>query len=225
MAPPAVCLLRSDFGFDPLGLGSDPELLAKCAFPLHCCTRRCCSPPRARRPRCALQATPLALSHTRPHRFRENEVIHGRWAMLGAAGIIAVEATGAGNWIDAQTWPITGGKPSYLGNQVGVSDPLLLVAFELAALGFVEKLRGAESGEKRIYPGGSFDPMGMSKDAKAFEEAKLKEIKNGRLAMIACMGMFSQGAVTHDGVLTALGKHLANPWGYNVATSNSIASA
>ena len=36
--------------------------------------------------------------------------------------------------------------------------------------------------------------------------------------MVACMGFFSQGAVTHDGPIAALGKHLASPWTYNVAT-------
>lgn len=33
---------------------------------------------------------------------------------------------------------------------------------------------------QRIYPGGAFDPMGLSKDAKGFEERKIKEVKNGR---------------------------------------------
>jgi light-harvesting complex I chlorophyll a/b binding protein 1 len=133
--------------------------------------------------------------------------------------MLAVELSGNGNWIDAPMWAVNGGAPTYLGNSAGVSDLGTLAVIELATMGFAESLRGAESGEKRIYPGGQFDPMGMSKGNLA--EMQLKEIKNGRLAMIACMGFFSQGAVTHEGPLAALAKHLADPWNANCAT-NSI---
>eukprot|EP00959_Pyramimonas_sp_CCMP1952_P444453 9305617-Pyramimonas_sp.AAC.1 len=34
-------------------------------------------------------------------KFQENELMHGRWAMLGVAGCLAVELLGLGNWIDA----------------------------------------------------------------------------------------------------------------------------
>lgn len=54
------------------------------------------------------------------------------------------------------------------------SPPQEFIGFAIA-----EGLRNDNTGD-RIYPGGSFDPMGMSKDAKSFEVNKLKEIKNGR---------------------------------------------
>lgn len=37
-------------------------------------------------------------------RFRDSEVFHGRWAMLGVAGCLAVELLGYGNWYDAPLW-------------------------------------------------------------------------------------------------------------------------
>lgn len=37
-------------------------------------------------------------------RFQESELIHCRWAMLGAAGVLGVEALGFGNWYDAPLW-------------------------------------------------------------------------------------------------------------------------
>lgn len=49
---------------------------------------------------------PLKLASTDAslQRFRESEVIHGRWAMLGVAGALAVEVLGLGNWYEAPLW-------------------------------------------------------------------------------------------------------------------------
>jgi hypothetical protein len=49
---------------------------------------------------------PLGLSKNPDglRRFKESEVIHCRWAMLGAAGCLGVEALGQGNWYDAPLW-------------------------------------------------------------------------------------------------------------------------
>lgn len=57
-----------------------------------------------------------------------------------------------------------------------------LLAIEFVAMAAAESRRGDESdAAKRIYPGGAFDPMGMSKGN--MDELKLKELKNGRLAV------------------------------------------
>jgi len=152
-------------------------------------------------------------------RFRESELIHCRWAMAGAAGVIAVELLGQGNWFDAPLWAIKGGAPTYLGVPLPF-DINTLIAVEFVAIAGSEALRNNEpDAEKRKYPGGAFDPLGFTKDAKVFEENKLKEIKNGRLAMLACVGFVSQHAVTGKGPLENLRDHIASPWQTNFATN------
>jgi hypothetical protein len=44
-----------------------------------------------------------------------------------------------------------------------------------------------------------FDPLNLSKDGTKFEELRVKEIKNGRLAMVAWLGFAAQAAVTREG--------------------------
>ena len=55
-----------------------------------------------------------------------------------------------------------------------------------------------------------FDPMGMKN-----EDRKLKELKNGRLAMLAFIGFCSQAAVRGLGPIDCLKQHIADPWNNN----------
>lgn len=87
-------------------------------------------------------------------------------------------------------------------------------------MGAAEALRGTEKDQaKRCYPGGAFDPLGFSKGD--FDTMKLREIKNGRLAMMAFIGFVGQHAATGKGPLAALGEHLANPLANNF-TNNGV---
>lgn len=45
-----------------------------------------------------------------------------------------------------------------------------------------------------------FDPLGYATDAAAMQELQLKEIKNGRLAMLAFSGIVTQSALTGKGI-------------------------
>ena len=64
---------------------------------------------------------------------------------------------------------------------------------EGVAIAFSEAQRNGEPNpDRKLYPGGPFDPLGFSKNQAQFEEYKLKEIKNGRLAMMAFLGFVSQ---------------------------------
>lgn len=60
------------------------------------------------------------------------------------------------------------------------------------------------------YPGGApFDPLRLSERPDEFVDQAVKEIKHGRLAMIAMAGYAAQAIVTRDGPLANLAKGLA----------------
>eukprot|EP01026_Neomeris_dumetosa_P079204 TRINITY_DN861_c0_g1_i1.p1 TRINITY_DN861_c0_g1~~TRINITY_DN861_c0_g1_i1.p1 ORF type:complete len:273 (-),score=39.70 TRINITY_DN861_c0_g1_i1:191-1009(-) len=158
--------LPGDFGFDPLGLGSDPERLKW---------------------------------------YVEAEKTNGRWAMMAVAGIFGTELLGVTpKWFEA-------GAKDY-----GV--PFLpLLAMEAIIMGFLETKRYQgfkETGTSGVMDQFPFDPAGMNSP-----DMQLKEIKNGRLAMIAFVGFSVQALVTREGPLEGLFNHIADPFGHNI-TSN-----
>ena len=61
------------------------------------------------------------------------------------------------------------------------------------------------------YPGSIFDPLGVSKSAETLATRKEMEIKHGRLAMLAWVGMVAEAQVTGVGPLEALSAHQADP--------------
>jgi len=173
------------------------------------------------------------------------EIINGRYAMLGAVGAIAPEILGKLGLIPQETalpWFQTGVIPP-AGTYNYWADPFTLFVLEMALMGFAEHRRlqdyrnpgsmgkqyflGLEkflggSGNP-AYPGGPlFNPLGFGKDEKSMKELKLKEVKNGRLAMLAILGYFIQGLVTGVGPFQNLLDHLADPVHNNFLTNMKL---
>merc|ERR1712087_677176 len=116
-------------------------------------------------------------------KYREAELIHARWAMLGALGCVGPELTGDG--MAPNPW------------------------FKQGALIF------SDGGLDKLHPGESFDPLGLADDPDTFAELKVKEIKNGRLAMFSMFGFYVQAIVTGKGPVQNWQEHVADPWAVN----------
>lgn len=177
--------LPGDFGFDPLGLGSDPEVLKWNV---------------------------------------QSELVHCRWAMLGAAGIFIPELLTKLGILNTPFW-YTAGEEEYF------TDKTTLFVVEMILLGWAEGRRWADiikpgsvntdpvfpnnklTGTDVGYPGGLwFDPLGWgSGSPEKIKELRTKEIKNGRLAMLAVMGAWFQAEYTGTGPIDNLLAHLADP--------------
>lgn len=194
--------VAGDYGFDILGLGRNPSNFAK---------------------------------------YYELELLHARWAMLGALGVVVPELLQRfqiADFVESTWWKVGGAKLEgntleYLGVDglhIAGRQPVVTIAFcqfllmlgpEYARSCGIDALEpvGWYLPGCKNYPGSFlFDPLDLGRDAINCENLKVKEIKNGRLAMVAWAGFFAQALVTRDSPISNLLDFCEDPLRNNIFT-------
>ncbi|CAI5482346.1 unnamed protein product [Closterium sp. Yama58-4] len=187
--------VAGDFAFDPAGLARDPA-----AFQRYC----------------------------------NLEILHARWAMLGALGAVVPEVLqrySNTTFLEPVWWRVGAAKLAgddldYLGVPglhvaggqgvvvIAIAQFLLMLGPEYArytGIAALEPLGVFLPGDIN-HPGGwLFDPLGLANHAQRFEDMKVREIKNGRVAMVAWVGFAAQAVVRGQGVLDDWDAFLSDP--------------
>uniref|UniRef100_A0A0C9S7B4 Chlorophyll a-b binding protein, chloroplastic n=1 Tax=Wollemia nobilis TaxID=56998 RepID=A0A0C9S7B4_9CONI len=198
--------LPGDYGFDPLGLGKPAEYLQ---YDLDSLDQNLAKNEAGDIIGTLIPEQDIKPTAVQPYgevfglqRFRECELIHGRWAMLGTLGALAVEAFTGVYWQDAGKVELVEGS-SYFGLPLPFNMQTLVLV-EVLLVGYIEIERNKNlDPETRLYPGGKyFDPFGLAADPVKSERLKLAEIKHARLAMVAFLIFGIQALFTGKGPLT-----------------------
>lgn len=206
--------LVGDYGFDPFGLGKPAEYLQ---FDLDSLDQNLAKNLAGDVIGTRFENEDVKSTPFQPYtevfglqRFRECELIHGRWAMLATLGALVVESVTGVTWQDAGKVELIDGS-SYFGQPLPFSITTL-IWIEVLVIGYIEFQRNAElEPEKRLYPGGPFDPLNLAADPEKKAVLQLAEIKHARLAMVAFLGFAVQAAATGKGPLNNWVTHLSDP--------------
>ena len=167
--------------------------------------------------------------------YREAELIHARWAMLGTLGSLTPQllAKYTGVQFDEPVWFKAGahifpeGGPDYLGSlNVGHAQSILaFVACQFVRMGAFEAYC-VKGGPLRVdldllHGGEAFNPRVLDDDPHTFAELQVKKIKNGRLA-ISMFGYYVQAIATGEGPIECWASHIANPFAVRGITSANV---
>jgi hypothetical protein len=134
-------------------------------------------------------------------RFRESEVTHGRVGMLAVVGYLVGE-----KFHPLFNGAVTGPANSHLAQVQEVAPFFFVFLFGLimtaelnrASTGWKSPTEETFALRETYYPGDiGFDPLGLKPtDPEDFADMQTKELNNGRLAMLAAIGMIGQELVT-----------------------------
>jgi light-harvesting complex I chlorophyll a/b binding protein 3 len=174
-----------------------------------------------------------------------SEVLHGRWAMLGAMGCLVPEMLGRRAWFQTGWLPPADAAGAGDGEYYW-ADTSTLFAIQVVFMGAVEACRlqdyvkpgsmaeplqvllpdwsglagGFAGSGAAAYPGGPvFNYFNYVTSSRAMGHYKEAEIKHGRLAMVAMLGFGAQAVLTGQGPWANLMSHVDSPVDVNVLSS------
>ncbi|KAM3576410.1 hypothetical protein VYU27_001760 [Nannochloropsis oceanica] len=137
--------------------------------------------------------------------YRSAELKHGRICMLAALGLFVQSAF----HLPDDVFSNPKGLDALF--QVSAERPQAIAQI-LIAIGAIE-VAGLAANEGKAPGDFGFDPLNLApKTEDAFNELQLKEIKNGRLAMVSVAGMLIQEALTNQGVLEQINSGHLSPF-------------
>mmetsp|Transcript_11650 Transcript_11650/g.16540 ORF Transcript_11650/g.16540 Transcript_11650/m.16540 type:complete len:244 (+) Transcript_11650:113-844(+) len=153
--------------------------------------------------------------------YRESELVHGRVAMLAALGWIVPEyihfpgneEVGIDAFAKTNPWEALYSVP-----EAGLWQ-IAGTVFAIEVFRINRVVRGdAEAGDLGLGQGeGRWNPFGFNYTEEEYAKKQLQEIKNGRLAMVAIIGLFLQAAVNKVGLVEQLSGAFTFPDAVNKA--------